>query len=88
MLKGWGSVVFAAAMVVSATASVAGDKSNTDDLGPLAPGKAASVEQAQMSTSNKPLVVFLGLGIVIGGVALIVSNNGNGTSSTPTTRAP
>jgi hypothetical protein len=45
------------------------------------------VKQAQM-WNNHTLLIVLGLGIVVGGVALVASNGGNGHPSTTTTGNP
>lgn len=52
---------------------------------PLPSGKPAGVKQAAVLGPNFA-VILLGMGVVIGGVTLAVSNNsGNGVSSSTTT---
>ena len=47
--------------------------------GALAPGKAASVKEAQWVMENGQWVWLVGGGLVIGGLALTLSGNGNGS---------
>lgn len=85
MFRKWGTAVVAAAMIVSGTtAAFAGTDAQR---GALAPGGSAGVKQAQM-WNNHTLLIVLGLGIVVGGVALVASNGGNGHPSTTTTGNP
>ena len=51
----------------------------TDSVGPLAPGKPAGVQKAQAEDTT--LLWVLGAGLVIGGIALAVSQNSD--NSTP-----
>lgn len=85
MFRKWGTAVVAAAMIVSGTATAfAGTEAQH---GPLAPGGSAGVKQAEMWNDNT-LLIILGLGVVIGGIALVTSGSGNGHPSTTTTAAP
>jgi hypothetical protein len=85
MFRKWGTAVVAAAMIVSGTtAAFAGTDAQR---GALAPGGSAGVKQAQMWSDNTLLIV-LGLGIVVGGVALAAGNSSNGHPSTTTTGNP
>jgi hypothetical protein len=57
------------------------------DTGPLAPGSAAGVKQAQ-ADNDPPLLWLVGAGVVIALGILALSNNNNGGgggTSTPTT---
>jgi len=53
------------------------------DTGPLAPGGAAGVKQAQGNDNTPPLLWFVGAGVVIALGVLALSNNNNG-GATPT----
>ena len=82
MFRKWGTAVVAAAMIVSGTTAAFG---GTDaQRGPLAPGGSAGVKQAQMWNDNTLLIV-LGVGVVVGGIALVASASSNGHPSTTTT---
>lgn len=81
MFKPLAAGVLAAFMVVS-TAAVAGT-----NQGALAPGKAASVKEAQ-SIAPTTVAYVVGAGVIIGGIALAVSGNSNGTVGTTTTCSP
>ena len=57
------------------------------DTGPLAPGGAAGVKQAQGET-NPPLLLWVGAGVAVALGVLVLANNNNGggvTQSTTTT---
>lgn len=85
MFRKWGTAVVAAAMIVSGTtAAFAGTDAQR---GALAPGGSAGVKQAQMWSDNT-LLIILGLGIVVGGVALAAGSSSNGHPSTTTTGNP
>ena len=87
MLRKWGSTVAAVALFMSVTsASFAGTATQQHQQGALAPGGAAGVQQAQMLGTNA-LLILLGLGVVGGGIALVLSGNHNG-SATNTTHPP
>lgn len=92
MLKAWAAGALAGLLVLS-TAAVA-----AESQGALAPGKAASVKDAQWMFVNGQWVWLVGAGLVIGGLAATISGNSNGgvgstntcplsgcTPSTPTT---
>jgi hypothetical protein len=74
------SLLVGAAMAVSPVAYAAS--------GPLAPGAAAGVKKAEMFSSASTLVWVLGAAVVVGGVALVVSNGSNGHPGTVSTCAP
>lgn len=69
---------FLAATLVVSSAFAAGEAA------PLPAGKPAGVKQAALLGPNA-FLVLLGAGIVIGGIALAVSNNNKNTVTTPTT---
>lgn len=73
------SLLIGAAMVVSPVAYAAS--------GPLAPGEAAGVKKAEMFSSDSTLVWVLGAAVVIGGLAVVLSGNGNGHPGTTSTCA-
>jgi len=91
MVRTWGSVAVAAAMLLSSTAVAFGGteagKINSQQQQALAPGKAAGVKQAQMM-SNDTWMIILGVGVVAGGIALAASGGGHGSVSTTTTGNP
>jgi hypothetical protein len=49
----------------------------TDSVGPLAPGKPAGVQKAQAADTT--LLWVLGAGLVIGGIALVATQNDDKT---------
>ena len=59
----------------------------TSNQGALAPGKAASVKDAQWVMVNGHWVWLVGAGLTIGGLAAVLSGSGNGSVSTTTTGA-
>ncbi len=73
MLKGLAAGAMAGLLVLSTATMAAGTQ------GALSPGKAASVKQAQWVFVNGQWVWLVGAGLVIGGVAAVLSGNGNGT---------
>jgi hypothetical protein len=75
--------VFGAAFL-AATLFVSSAFAGTEAVAPLPAGKPAGVKQAAMLGPNM-FLVLVGLGIVIGGVALAVSNGDKNTPTTPTT---
>ena len=70
--------IFASTMLVSSTFAA------TPGV-PLPAGQPAGVKQAAYMGDNNFLLILLGAGIVIGGIALAVSNPGGDTPTTPTT---
>jgi hypothetical protein len=54
--------------------------------GPLPPGKAAGVKQAQLLGEN--FLLLIGLGVIIGGIILATTGGDNNSSTTTTTAAP
>lgn len=82
MLRKWGSVVAAAAMLTTSTMAFAG--SNDQQQGALAPGNAAGVEQAE-GMGNDTVMLLVGLGVVAGGLCLVLCSNHNGSPSATTT---
>lgn len=68
-----------AASLLSSSAFAAGES-----VAPLPAGKPAGVKQAAILGPNA-FLVLLGLGVVIGGVALAISNNDKNTPTTPST---
>lgn len=81
MFRKFGGVALAASMFVSSTAFAAADANQ----GALPSGKAASVQQAQMFDDSNGLLWIVGLGIVGGGLALVMTGNGHGTVGSTTT---
>lgn len=90
MVRKWGSVAVATAMLLSSTAAAFGGTEASPSQvqqAALAPGKAAGVKQAQMMGQHTWMVI-LGAAVVVGGIILATSDNGNGTVSTTTTANP
>lgn len=75
-MRNLGAAILATALFVSSATAA----TNTTSL---APGKPAGVQQAQMH--GHTLLWIVGLGIVIGGVALVASGNGNNHQTVTTT---
>ena len=73
MLRALTAGAVAGLLVLSSAAMAA----NTQ--GALAPGKAASVKEAQWVLVNGHWIWLVGAGLVIGGTALALSGNGNGS---------
>ena len=69
------AAALAATMFVSSTAIAAADANQ----GALAQGKPASVKQAEMFDGNNKVLWLVGLGIVGGGLALVLTGNNHGT---------
>lgn len=78
------SLVAGAALVAAPLSAIA-----ADPAGPLAPGSAAGVKQAQ-AFDNVPLVFWIGAGVIITAAILALSNNNDNDtpSSTTTGTAP
>jgi hypothetical protein len=75
---------FAAALLASTLLVSSADAAN-QSVTPLPPGKPAGSKEAALLGPNA-FLLLLGAGILIGGIALAVSNNsGNGGVTTPTT---
>jgi hypothetical protein len=70
------SILIGAAMVIGPLPAMSAD------TGPLAPGSAAGVKQAQ-GDNDPPLLWLVGAGVVIALGILILSNNNNGGNGTP-----
>lgn len=73
MLKGLTAGIVAGLLVLSTAAMAANSQ------GALAPGKAASVKQAQWVMVNGHWIWLLGGAVIIGGAAMVASGNSNGT---------
>ncbi len=93
MLRKWSAGIAAAALVMaSSPVALAGDAAqNTQTVqkqnapqGPLAPGRAAGVRQAQMFSNGYLFWWALGVGALVGGVVLATHNNHHHTTPTPT----
>jgi hypothetical protein len=88
MLRKWGSAAVAAAMIVSSS-TVAFGATTSVNQGPLAPGSAAGVHQAQAFAGPNAWLWLLGAGVVIGGIVLVTSgHNHHHNTSTTTTSTP
>ena len=86
MLRTWGSMVAAVALVVSASsAAFAADTAQKTQQGALAAGAPAGVHKAEWVWTGNTWIWVVGAGAVIGGVALAASGNSNGTPATTTT---
>lgn len=72
-----------ACLLVSSTAATAGT-AKAGNQGALAPGKAASVERAELFQGGGMLLPIVGGGLVIGGIVLAVSGNSSGSVSSTT----
>lgn len=87
-VKSGTAYLFAAALALSpsiASAASSGAVSPATQA-PLAPGGAAGLQKAEMS-SPSTAVWIAGAAVIVGGIVLIASSNGNG-HGTPTTAAP
>jgi hypothetical protein len=76
------SLLVSAAMVIGPLPAIAAD------TGPLAPGSAAGVQQAQgRDDDNPPVLWIIGFGVVVGlGILILTQNNhGNSLTQAPTT---
>jgi len=71
-------LLVSAAMVVSSVPAI-----SRDSTGPLAPGGAAGVQQAQ-GESNEPFYIVAGVGAAIAIGVLLLSNNNNAGRGSPT----
>jgi hypothetical protein len=74
------------AVLVASTLLVSNAFAATKSVAPLPSGKPAGVNQAAMLGPNFALIL-LGLGVVVGGIALAASNSGGDGVTTPTTNA-
>ena len=81
MLRKLGALVLAGSMFASSSALAA----TAANQGALAPGKPATVKQAQVFHGGHVLLWVLGAGVVVGGVVLVATGNSHGTPSTTTT---
>ena len=82
MKKALISVLVSAAMVIGPLPALAAD------TGPLAPGSAAGVQQAQGRDDDNPQILWIiGFGVVVGlGILILTQNNhGNSLTQAPTT---
>ena len=73
------SLVVGAAITVAPLSAIA-----ADTAGPLTPGKAAGVKQAQ-GVDDVPLVFWIGAGVIVTAAVLALSNNNDHSPSTTTT---
>ena len=91
MLRKCGSLVLAVAIFMSASGSAFAAGKTDEQQQPkqqqyvLAPGPAAGVHQAQLFSKRDLIFWLIGLGIVAGGLAVILSNNHNSKPATTTT---
>lgn len=86
MLRKWGSMVAAAALLSSSTMAVAG--TDAQRQGALAPGDAAGVQKAE-GMSDDTTMLLVGAVVLAGGLCLVLcGGSSNGTPSTTTTHAP
>ena len=76
------AVVALVVLVGAPTAAVAGS-----NQGALAPGKAASVKEAQSITPTT-MAYVVGAGVLVGGIALAVSGNSSGSASATSACSP
>ena len=81
MLRKLGAVALAVSMFAATTGVALADANQAA----LAPGKAATVKEAQEYFTKKHVWYLVGGGIVIGGIILLASGNGHGTVGTTTT---
>lgn len=84
MFRQFGAVALAATMFVSSTAYAETEANQAA----LAQGKPASVKQAESYDNRNLPCWILGAGVVIGGLALILSGNGHGTVGATTPCPP
>jgi hypothetical protein len=91
MIRKLSAILFATAFLAGgcgvAVAAPAQKAVNTTQVSALAPGGAAGVKEAQGWASSNTVLWVAGGAVVVGGVALIASGNGNGhhTSATGST---
>ena len=80
MKKALISLLVSAAVVIGPLPAIAAD------TGPLAPGSAAGVQQAQAG-DDPPVLWIIGFGVVVGlGILILTQNNhGNSLTQAPTT---
>jgi hypothetical protein len=71
-------------ILVSATMAIAPLPAMSAETGPLAPGGAAGVKEAQ-GGNNPPLLLWVGAGLAIALGILVLSNNNNSSAATTTT---
>lgn len=83
MLRKWAAIIASAALLMSSTMALANDAHPAQQQGALAPGKAAGVEKAVGEGTNVLLIV-VGIGLVVGGVALALSSSGGGSGGSTT----
>ena len=84
MRQSWGSIIVAAAIV----APIMTASAHKVEQGKLKAGRAATVHKAEHELVNGPAMWLVGGGIVIGGVALVVSSGHNHTPVATTTSTP
>jgi hypothetical protein len=78
IMRGIGAAFIAATLFASSAFAA------NNVVAPLPSGKPAGVKQAAMLGPNA-FLILVGLGVVIGGVALSVSNSDHNTPTTPST---
>ena len=72
-------------IITSAAMAIAPLPAMSADTGPLAPGSAAGVKQAQ-ADNDPPLLWLVGAGVVIAlGILALSNNNNGGGGAAPTT---
>ena len=57
-----------------------------DNGSPLAPGKPAGVKEANLESGG--VLLWVGLAVVAAGIAIVVSNSGNGPTTSTTATTP
>ena len=75
------SLTAGAALLVAPISAIAAD----DATGPLPPGGAAGVEQAQFANLDMPLTWWLGSGAILGLVIYLLVRDDDDSAPTPTT---
>jgi hypothetical protein len=79
MFRTFGAAAVAASLLIASATATFADPSASE--GPLAPASQAGVKQA-LSLGSNTTAVFLGVGLLAGGLALALSGNDNGSATT------
>ena len=84
MYRNWGSIAILVALASCSSVALAASQHKGSYL---KPGPAAGVHQAENHSANGPEILIVGAGVVIGGVALVVSGSGNKAPTSTSTGA-
>ena len=84
MYRNWGSIAIALGLTSYSSLVLAASQQRSFHL---KPGPAAGVHQVENRSTNDPEILIVGAGVVIGGVALVVSGSGNKAPTSTSTGA-